>query len=249
MNLYEVAQELTTGWLHVPAQRPGAPPDLRRDEEVRGRSALEGLRPVQRVLPRRQRRRPGRQPPDRLDRGHPRADAPVRGAQAGDAAGARPRSATESGGIRCRWRAVADRIEERREQSVDLPAQHPHHPAGARGRARAGGDARRPRGSLPRRHRGEGVPVGLVPRGVADGGGRAGDLPVEPEAGRGMPARAPRPARRRHLRLAVRDRRLQTTGTSAATGRSRSCASGWRTGSSSCCSTSSRTTPRPTTRG
>src|SRR5262249_25372600 len=46
-------------------------------------------RAVFRILPGRQRRRPGGQPPDGLDRGHPGDDAAVRVAAAGDDPGAR----------------------------------------------------------------------------------------------------------------------------------------------------------------
>ena len=51
--------------------RRGRPPaGLRRQRRVPERSALEGPRAVLRVLPRRQRRRARRQPPDRVDRPH-----------------------------------------------------------------------------------------------------------------------------------------------------------------------------------
>ena len=71
----------------VPPRPPGTSPDLRRDEEVPGGPALEGPHPVQRVFPRRQRRRPRREPPDRLDRGHPRPHDPVRETHAADGSG------------------------------------------------------------------------------------------------------------------------------------------------------------------
>ena len=60
---------------YLPARCARPSPGLRRLGEVPERSALEGLHPVLRVLPRRQWRRPGCEPSDRLDRhrcqGHP----------------------------------------------------------------------------------------------------------------------------------------------------------------------------------
>ncbi len=56
-------------WPAAGAWAPGQVPD---------RSALEGPDPVPRVLPRRHRRRPGRQPPDRLDRAGGQADPAAR---------------------------------------------------------------------------------------------------------------------------------------------------------------------------
>ena len=50
--------------------------------------------------------------------------------------------------------------------------------------------------------------MGLVPGRLADGPGRASDLPLEPRVRRGVPARAARPQGGRYLRLAVRHRRL-----------------------------------------
>ena len=96
-----------------------------------------------------------------------------------------------------------------REQSVDLSDQHARRAAGAGGRPRAPRHARRSRGSIPRRHRRQRIPVGLVPGGLADGAGGAGDLPLEPQARRGVPSRPPRSQGRGHLRLPVRHRRLR----------------------------------------
>ena len=53
---------------HVPARRGRAAAGVRRDREVPDRPALARPDPVPRVLPRRQRRRARRQPPDRVDR-------------------------------------------------------------------------------------------------------------------------------------------------------------------------------------
>ena len=79
MTLYEVAQELSNRLASIfLLDTGGRRPVLRRRQEVHRRSALPRPRPLLRVLPRRQRRRPRRQPPDRLDRGHPGADADLR---------------------------------------------------------------------------------------------------------------------------------------------------------------------------
>ena len=52
----------------LPSRRGGAAAGLRRCPEAPDRSALPGPRPLLRVLPRRQRRRPRREPSDRMDR-------------------------------------------------------------------------------------------------------------------------------------------------------------------------------------
>ncbi len=73
----------------LPARRTRPAPRLRRHGEVPDRSPLARSPPLLRVLPRRQRRRAGRQPPDRLDRArgqdHPAVRAP--GFQAGAGGG------------------------------------------------------------------------------------------------------------------------------------------------------------------
>ena len=69
MNLYQVAEEISRRLTSIFLKGQGWPPAReRRREEVPGRSALARLHPVLRILPRRQRRGTGRQPPDRLDR-------------------------------------------------------------------------------------------------------------------------------------------------------------------------------------
>ena len=58
MTLFEVAKEILAQTLeHLPARCKRAAAGLRRRKEIPGRSALAGLHPVLRVLPRRQRRR------------------------------------------------------------------------------------------------------------------------------------------------------------------------------------------------
>ena len=77
MNLYEVAEELGRRLARdLPARRRRAATGLRRRHEVPGRSALARPAPVLRVLPRRQRRRARREPPDGLDGRHRRAMHP-----------------------------------------------------------------------------------------------------------------------------------------------------------------------------
>ena len=69
MTLFEVAQEIArrlSGTFLRDAD--GRRPVYGGTREVPGRSALARPDPVLRVLPRRQRRRAGRQPPDRVDR-------------------------------------------------------------------------------------------------------------------------------------------------------------------------------------
>ena len=69
MTLFEVAQEISrpADPASSCATQHGRRPGLRRHREVPERSALARPDPVLRILPRRQRRRPRRQPPDRLD--------------------------------------------------------------------------------------------------------------------------------------------------------------------------------------
>ena len=79
MNLYQVAEEISRRLANIFLQGQGRPaPGLRRHPEVPGRPALARLPAVLRVLPRRQRGRARRQPPDRLDRRHRPPHAPVR---------------------------------------------------------------------------------------------------------------------------------------------------------------------------
>ena len=63
---------------HVPARRERTPPGLRRLGDVPGRSPLAGPDSLLRVLPRRERRRARRQPPERVDRPGRRAPRPLR---------------------------------------------------------------------------------------------------------------------------------------------------------------------------
>ena len=70
LTLHEIADELSRRLIaHLPARRrtDGRRACLRRAGALPARPALARLRPVLRVLPRRQRRGPRRQPPDRLD--------------------------------------------------------------------------------------------------------------------------------------------------------------------------------------
>ena len=80
MTLFEVARgDLPTRLASiVPPRRATAAAGLRRHEAVPGGPALAGPDPVLRVLPRRQRRRSRRVPPDRLD-GHGRPTDPALG--------------------------------------------------------------------------------------------------------------------------------------------------------------------------
>ena len=69
MTLFEVAKELADRLASIFLRdADGRRPVLRRHGALPGRPALARPDPLLRVLPRRQRRRPRRQPPDRLDR-------------------------------------------------------------------------------------------------------------------------------------------------------------------------------------
>ena len=79
MNLYQVAEEIARRLASIflrDERRPAA--GLRGSAEVPGGPALARLPPVLRVLPRRQRGRPRREPPDRMDGDHRPGHAPVR---------------------------------------------------------------------------------------------------------------------------------------------------------------------------
>ncbi len=69
MTLFEVAKEISDRLQRIFLRDDGRPASgVRRHGEVPDRPALARLHSVLRVLPRRQRRRPRRQPPDRVDR-------------------------------------------------------------------------------------------------------------------------------------------------------------------------------------
>jgi hypothetical protein len=90
MTLFEVAQELSRRLAGTFLRRRWATPGVWRDHGVPGGPPLAGPDPVLRVLPRRQRGRPGRLPPDRVDR-HGGAADPEHGSS-GRRLGARGRS-------------------------------------------------------------------------------------------------------------------------------------------------------------
>ena len=69
MNLYQVAEEIRAGWPTSSSRQHGRRPVYGAPGSSR-RTRTGATPPVLRVLPRRQRRRPRRQPPDRLDRSH-----------------------------------------------------------------------------------------------------------------------------------------------------------------------------------
>ena len=69
MNLFEVSKEIADRLTRIfTARRAWPAARLRRHGEVPDRSPLARSHPLLRILPRRQRRRAGRQPSDRLDR-------------------------------------------------------------------------------------------------------------------------------------------------------------------------------------
>ena len=91
MNLYQVAEEIAPpAGEHLPARtRTAGGPVYGGTEKFQDDPHWRDLHPVLRVLPRRQRRRPRGQPPDRLDRRHRPTDAPVRDPHARTGDGAR----------------------------------------------------------------------------------------------------------------------------------------------------------------
>ena len=69
MNLFEVSKEISDRLTRIFSARRARPAArLWRHREIPERSPLAGSHPLLRILPRRQRRRVGRQPSDRLDR-------------------------------------------------------------------------------------------------------------------------------------------------------------------------------------
>ena len=79
MNLYQVAEEITRRLASIFLRdKDGRRPVYGGSREVPGGSALARSHPVLRVLPRRQRGRPRREPPDRLDRRHRPGHASLR---------------------------------------------------------------------------------------------------------------------------------------------------------------------------
>ena len=131
MNLYQVAEEIARRLAGIFLRdEQGRRPVYGGAREVPGRPALARPHPVLRVLPRRQRRRPRRQPPDRLDRRRRPGHAPVRD----DDARAGPRARQDAPALDARSAApsgpAGGRRRERREPtwpaalSVAVPDQH-----------------------------------------------------------------------------------------------------------------------------
>ena len=108
MTLFEVAQDLARRLAgYVPARRQRTAASLWRYREVPERSALARPDPLLRILPRRQRSRAWRQPPDRVDRFDRRDSRPVWpcGSQ-GSGVGPRPTHVTAREGAGRRVRRV-----------------------------------------------------------------------------------------------------------------------------------------------
>ena len=107
MNLFEVSKEIADRLTRIFLRRARSATRLRRHGEVPERSPLARPHPLLRILPRRQRCRAGRQPPDRLDRARGQVDPALRrsGCQAGPGSrqAGRVRSGhQQSGGCRAR---------------------------------------------------------------------------------------------------------------------------------------------------
>ena len=79
MNLFEVAKEIADRLARIFLRdEDGRRPVYGGTREVPDRSALARSHPLLRILPRRQRRRAGRQPPDRMDRARGQDDPALR---------------------------------------------------------------------------------------------------------------------------------------------------------------------------
>ena len=90
MNLYQVAEEISRRLANIFLKdKDGRRPVYGGTEKFQDDPHWRDLPPVLRILPRRQRRRPGRQPSDRLDRRHCPRHAPVCDLEAGSASGRR----------------------------------------------------------------------------------------------------------------------------------------------------------------
>ena len=120
MTLFEVAQEISRRLAgHLPARRQRTAAGLRRHRQVPGRSALARSDPLLRVLPRRQRRGPRRQPPDGVDRDDRGPPRPVR-ADRGQGPGAGNRACRGPGRARAGGRREAMRQRAPRKTRLTL---------------------------------------------------------------------------------------------------------------------------------
>ncbi len=93
---------------HLPEGRGWPATRLRRNAQVPGRPALARLPVLPRIFPRRQRRGPGREPPDRLDGSHRKDHAPV--CNAGGRTGARGETNEMTMRWSCPWQSNRARV-------------------------------------------------------------------------------------------------------------------------------------------
>ena len=115
MTLFEVAKEISRRLSgHLPARRERPPAGLRRLGEVPGRPALARPDPLLRVLPRRQRRRPRRQPPDGLDGPRRTPARPLRPRDGRGRAEGPPRRGSRPAWSGSRWTASRRSLVQRR---------------------------------------------------------------------------------------------------------------------------------------
>ena len=177
MTLYQVAEEIARRLASIFLAGRGRPAaGLRGHAEVPGGSALARSHPVLRVLPRRQRRRPRREPPDRLDRRRRPGHAPVRdehGRRSSSSTARRPAPWRRSRAASSPRRAGAEPEDGRAEMdrpalSLALSDQHARLADRAVARARPAGHA----GRHPGRRAGppgrDGLRLGLAAQRVAD---------------------------------------------------------------------------------
>ena len=201
MTLFEVAREISDRLTRIfLPDADGRRPCYGGQHDLRRRRALARPGHVLRVLPRRQRRRPRRQPPDRLDRAGRGVPEPVRRPDrrrtcwTDGMAGVLPHDGRDGG-------AANDRLAVRAGRST---RSTPGRGWPSCGGGSAGG---RRSATCPPRSGTTVAPPGAG-RGVADGGvgtqpGRAGDRPAERGAAAGVPRRAAGPGARGRGRVAV----------------------------------------------
>ena len=126
MNLLDVATEIATRLATTfTNEENGRRPGLRRNREVPDRSSLARPDPVPRVLPRRQRRRHRRQPPDGLDR-HRRAVVHARRRAALRAVRGRPRGRLRAQLMHPPPRHTVYKTNEVAPSRAPTPSQLPH---------------------------------------------------------------------------------------------------------------------------
>ena len=210
MTLYRWPRRSRAGWRASScATRTGRRPVYGGTQKFQDDPHWRDLHPVLRVLPRRQRGRPRRQPPDRLDRRRRPPAAPVRaGSTRQTMLEARAAAACSASGRQTSSVAVGEPAEQLRTDMADaalpvaVPDQHPRLADRAVARSWAG--RRRwttsptPSSTALAAH---GFRLGLVPERLADRAGRPQRSRAATRSGAASSRRRCRTHRRRHRRL------------------------------------------------